>query len=94
MASNEIYIQVVGRIIKEQENIIGPVALEQAQRVSGLKVNSPSDIFISGNAKAVLESLVKQYEKLFGRASIEVCREAIQSFRPKLAVDDLPAVLQ
>ena len=94
MAGIDSYAQLVGQIIKEQETIIGPIALEQAQKVSGLKVNNLHEINISGNAKEVLENLVKQYAKLFGQASIEVCREAVRDVKTKISRDDLPAILQ
>ena len=35
----DILSQIAEKIIKEQENIIGPVALEQAQKVPGLSVD-------------------------------------------------------
>lgn len=94
MVASDPYAQVVGKIIKEQETIIGPIALEQAQKVAGLKVSSLDDINISGNAKEVIENLVKQYEKLFGQVSIEVCKEAVRDAKTNLSKDDLPAILQ
>ena len=94
MADANLYTQIIAQIIKEQEHIIGPIALEQAQKVSGLKATSISDVAISGNAKEVLESLVKQYEKLFGQTSIEVCKEAVRDSKANVTKDDLPAILQ
>lgn len=94
MAENNLYAHVVGQIIKEQEMIIGPIALEQAQKVSGLKINNLDDISITGNAKSVLESLVNRYAKLFGQASIEVCKGAVREGKTNLSKDDLPAILQ
>lgn len=94
MVANNPYSLAVGKIIKEQEAIIGPIALEQAQKVSGLEVSSLDDIKISGNAKDVLSNLVEQYAKLFGQASIEVCREAVRESKAKLSKDDLPTILQ
>jgi hypothetical protein len=94
MVSDDSYAQIVAKIIKEQENIIGPIALEQAKKVSGLKINDLENISITGNAKEVLESLVSQYAKLFGQASIEVCKEAVREAKTKLTKDDLPKILQ
>jgi predicted homoserine dehydrogenase-like protein len=94
MAVNDFYVQLAGKIIKEQEAIIGPIALEQAKKVSGLEIVSEGDIKISGNAKEVLDSLVSRYAKLFGQASIEVCKEAVRSTKTVISKDDLPAILQ
>ena len=65
MGSNDSYAQIVAYIIKEQEHIIGPIALEQAKKISGLKISDLENIHITGNAKEVLENLVTQYAKLF-----------------------------
>ena len=89
----DIFAQAVSRIIKEQQTIIGPLALEQAKKVSGLSVSTTDDIKIQGSGKQVLEHLVATYEKLFGRASVEVCKEAIEPIRDKLA-PDLPDILK
>ncbi|HSA83688.1 MAG TPA: hypothetical protein VLF20_02265 [Patescibacteria group bacterium] len=90
----DIFSQLAEKIIKEQEVIIGPVALEQARKVSGLEVNDTGTIKINGNGKTVLTDLVKQYAKLFGQTSIEVCREAVREVKTKLSKEDLPAILQ
>ena len=62
-------------IIREQEGIIGPVALEQARKVPGLKLDWPKhEVVLEGNKKEIVEKLVEQYEYLFGQASVEVCK--------------------
>ncbi len=91
----DVLAQAVERIIVEQEKIIGPIALEQAKKVSGLSVDWPKhEVKLSGDEKTVLEHLVKQYEALFGKASIEVCKEAIEPLSDKLKPEDLPSILK
>lgn len=90
----DAYAQAVSRIIKEQQSIIGPVALAQAKKVSGLQVTSSDDVKITGNKKEVLGNLVNQYAKLFGRASIEVCKEAFQAYSDKIPATDVPDILK
>lgn len=86
--------EAAGRIIEEQEKIVGPIALEQAQKVQGLSVDwTKHEVKIVGSEKDVLENLVKKYESLFGKASIEVCKEAIYSMAGKISQNDLPEVL-
>lgn len=86
--------QAVSRIIKEQQTIIGPVALDQAKKVSGIQIVSVDDVKVTGNGKEILENLVNQYARLFGRASIEVCKEAIEPISDKIPVNDLPDILK
>ena len=90
----DIWAQMAEKIIKEQENIIGPVALEQARKVEGLEIVSEDNLKIVGNAKEVLSKLVDQYAKLLGRASIEVCKEAVQDAKSTLSPNDLPDILR
>lgn len=91
----DIYSQLVNKIIKEQETIIGPVALEQAGKVPGLKVSLQDDkVVIEGNNKKdILENLVKQYEKLFGMTSVEVCKEAVRGLISQAPRDQVPQML-
>lgn len=91
----EITNQLADKIIHEQETIIGPVAWEQAQKVSGLRIDIiKHEIDIEGNSKDVLERLVAQYEKLFGAASREVCRDAVRPLLSQVPQDEIPAVLK
>lgn len=88
------YVEAVSRIIKEQQSIIGPIAIDQANKVAGLSVGGVGVVKITGNKKEVLGGLVDQYSKLFGRASIEVCREAFQPFSDKIPLSDIPDILK
>lgn len=72
-----IYLELARSIIKAQENVVGPLALEQAKRVSGVKVgNTSQDVVLEGDEKDAVNRLVKQYEGLFGKVSLEVCKRA------------------
>ena len=86
--------QAISKIIKEQESIIGPVALDQARKVSGLTVDSADKVQVQGNKKEILEGLVNQYSKLFGKASIEVCKDSIKPFADKIPATDIPDILK
>ena len=87
--------QLADKIIKEQALIIGPIALEQAEKVTGLRIDIKThEVNIEGDTKEVLEKLVAQYEKLFGVASREVCRDAVKSLLAQVPEDEIPAVLK
>lgn len=90
----DIFAQIVDKIIKEQEAIIGPIALEQAQKVPGIKLDEiKHEISVDGDKKQILENLVKQYEKLFGPASIEVCRDAAKGLISQAPKEQVPQLL-
>ncbi len=84
------------RIIKEQELIIGPLAWEEAKKVQGFHVidQKNAEVSIDGNEKEVLEKLISQYSRLFGRASDEVCKEAVKDLIKEVPQDQLPSNLK
>lgn len=87
------YEQIVQKIIKEQEKVIGPLAVDQAKKVHGINVDaSNQSITLDGDKMEVVQDLVKQYENLFGKIAIEVCKEALKSMN--LQKNELPSILQ
>ena len=83
----------ISNIIKEQQAIIGPIAFDQAKKVTGLDI-SGKDVKIHGDKKEVLGNLVNQYAKLFGKASIEVCKEAFSQYSNKIPSGEIPDILK
>ena len=91
----DIFALLAEKIIEEQESIIGPIALEQARKVQGLKVDwQKHEVILEGNKTQLLENLVNQYRALFGQASVEVCKEAVGRYRTQLSPDQLPQALR
>jgi len=91
----DIFAKIAEKIIREQEGIIGPVALEQARKVSGLIINwEKHEVKIEGDKKEIVEKLVEQYEYLFGQASVEVCKDAVKGIISKIPQDQMPQFLQ
>jgi hypothetical protein len=91
----DVYAQIVESIIRHQEAIIGPVAIEQAQRIAGLNVDwSKKEISISGNPVKAIDELVGAYKDLFGQISVEVSKEAAGALLGKLHPDRLPLTLR
>lgn len=87
--------QISLRIIQEQELIIGPIAWYEAKKVKGLQVNfDKREVVINNGEVQTIENLVKQYEKLFGRASIEVCKEAIKDLKAEVPAEQIPESLR
>ncbi len=87
-------VDLAKRIIEEQELVIGPLAWREAKKVPGLKIGDNHSLKLDGKARAILDELVKQYEGLFGPASVEVCRQAVRGLLPEVAASDVPEVLK
>lgn len=89
----DTFEKMAEKIIREQESIIGPVALEQAKKVPGLQVDwQKHEVALAGDEKAIIEKLVEQYQHLFGQTSVEVCKDAIRNLQ--VPPDNLPALLR
>jgi len=90
-----IYTEICSQIIKEQEKIIGALAIEQANQVTGLTVDPATyHCTVSGDGSVVIDDLIEQYRDFFGHAAVEVCKEAASRFISKLPTEELPSSLR
>ncbi len=93
--NQELFDQIVEKIIEQQEAIIGPVAVEQAKKVHELKIDWPQhDVDIDGNPQQAIDELVKQYQELFGQIAVQVSKEAVAAIMAQLPADQQPKSLQ
>ena len=93
----EIFNQIATKIILEQELVIGPMAWSEAQKVIGLVITTErgSEVRITNlDPGLAVDQLVGRYERLFGRASHEVCREAVASLIANMKPEEIPASLR
>jgi len=88
--------KIVTKIIREQELIVGPLAWSEAEKVQGLRIvdRLKGEVtFSDSDQKGVINKLVGRYERFFGQASHEVCREAVAGMLAELAPSDIPSSL-
>ena len=91
----DIYNQIAIRIIKEQELVIGPLAWIEASKVHGLKIHEQGVVDIEQEDKGVvIDGLVAKYQRLFGKASHEVCKHAVAGLLSGLTADQIPSSLR
>lgn len=91
MENKIVYENLIKAIVHQQEEIIGPIALSQAKTVEGITVHGNDISFDSENPKKILENLVFAYAELFGKASVELSKEAINKL--KAPTNILPDIL-
>ncbi len=91
-----IFQEITKKIIHEQEQVIGPLAWIEAGKVNGLSVVPEREEvnLNSSDEKDVVNKLVYQYEKIFGQASREVCKDAVASLIADLPQTEVPSSLQ
>lgn len=88
-------LQIPIRIIHEQELVIGPLAWDEARKVSGLTVDQPhNSVSFSGDSKDIVNRLVAQYERLFGKASQAVCHDAVKDLIATMNPEQVPSSLK
>ncbi|HMH31274.1 MAG TPA: hypothetical protein VK534_02250 [Methylomirabilota bacterium] len=91
----DVYAQIAVKIIAGQEAIIGPVAVEQAERVPDLKIDWPNhEITITGDKVSAIQELIEKYKELFGQISVEVSKQAAASLMEQLPENAQPAILR
>ena len=91
----DIYAQIAVKIIAGQEAIIGPVAIEQAERVKDMSIDwSHHEVTLTGDKVSAIEELIEKYKELFGQISVEVSKQAAASLMTQLPDDALPAILK
>lgn len=92
---NDLYAQIVAKIIQQQESIIGPIAIEQAKRVAELRVDWPEhQVDFTGDPQAAIDHLVEQYKELFGQIAVEACKDAAGRLITQLPAEKQPHSLQ
>ncbi len=92
---DDIFKQMVAKIIEQQETIIGPIAVEQATQVKALSLDWPQhQVSISGSPQVAIDDLVEQYKELFGQIAVETCKEAAAKLLAQMPVEQQPKSLQ
>lgn len=90
-----IYTEICSQIITEQSRIMGlGLALEQTKHVEGLSVD-PKTLHcdVVGDGSKVINDLIESYSSFFGKAAVEVCREAAAKFLVNLPLNQTPTLL-
>lgn len=95
MSDNTLYGSVVEKIISEQEQIIGPIALEQAASIPGLKIDWPNHaVAFDGDAPEIVNQLITRYSNFFGPAAVEVCKDATRDIVSRMGAQQVPSLLR
>ncbi len=95
MSENDLYASAIERIISEQEQIIGPIALEQALSISGLHVDwTKHSVVLEGNELDIVDQLIIKYRNFFGPAAVEVCKDATRDIVSRMPAAQVPSLLR
>ncbi len=77
---------------------MGPVAWIQAVKIKSIHVIDQKtgiiEIEQSADSRSVVDDLVLQYERLFGKAAREVCKDAVTSIVADMQPSEIPNSLR
>lgn len=94
---NKDFLEIPVKIVREQELVVGPLAWDLVKRVPGLKVDQLNkEVFVVeiGKINVIIFELVTQYERLFGLASRQVCKDAVKDVIKNLPKEEIPEILR
>lgn len=94
MVDKTRYVEIIESIIKEQEQVMGPMARSLAISTGVISMDNSHVLSINGDFTTALKSLVDQYAGLFGRTSVEVCRSVLYRLKIPSEDDSLPDILR
>lgn len=89
----DAYGKIANKIIKDQRFIMGPLATQIAGRVIGMTVENHQVTFLK-DPKEAIQNLVIEYRKVFGDASVEICKESAHSIDVNVSMNELPDILK
>lgn len=84
------YNDLVKGMVQQMETIIGPVAIRQANQISGLETNG--ETIIKGNPARIVKQLIEKYMVITGPVALTLAKKAARPILkkdPKLKVPDL-----
>ncbi len=81
--SKEVYEQLIGDLLKDQEKIVGSEVVQKTNDIPGLTVNPDLSVRIDGDPEIVMQNLTNFYKSLFGDVSVEVMIGSIKNFAKK-----------
>lgn len=88
---------IVNKIVSQQQFLIGPFAVEQANAITGLSADYSGKVRIDAKItdfKSLLNDLVIKYQELFGQTSVEVCKDAVREAGVNINDSELPDILK
>ena len=90
-----IYNKILSKIIQEQENILGSLAWQIAEKFESIVIANKStfDVRIASEPKLVIDAFVYRCEKIFGSFARDVSKQAVAYILDNIPKEDIPSRL-
>lgn len=71
--------KIIEKVIEDESDLIGPVALRKAQQVEGIEVDDDGNVEnINGDKNEILESVLDAYKGVVGEQAIEATKREVR----------------
>ncbi len=72
--------EIIEQVIAEQQHIIGPVAVQHAQKVDGMDVDDDGQVTaIERDGETLLKELLFSYKAVVGEQAVEVVKRKVRN---------------
>lgn len=95
MDATSLFPKIAIRIIEQQSLVIGPLAWSEAKKVDGLLLDDTNhSVTFSGDNKVIIDNLIAQYEKIFGKVAHEASKDVVGDLIAEMSPEEIPSSLK
>lgn len=93
-SDDQVYKEVIGKIIARQVELMGTLATSKARGVIGLEIDDQGKVIaIAGAAPIIIHNLLLKYEEVAGKAATIVSKMVIADLKKEYPGLQLPPKL-
>ena len=91
-----IYNKILSRILQEQETILGSLAWQIAEKISGISIADKETfkVTIVSDPKTVIDNFVFRCERVFGSFARDASKQAVAYLLAEMPLEDIPEKLR
>lgn len=84
------YTEIIEQLIEEEKDIIGKVAVQQADKIDGLQVDDAGSVTeLDRDGEEVVKELLFAYRSIVGNQAVEIAKRKVRN-----DLDTVPGVLE
>ena len=91
-----IYNKILSRILQEQETILGSLAWQIAEKISGIRIEDKESfkVTIISEPKTVIDNFIFRCERIFGSFARDASKQAVAFLLAEMPMEDVPEKLR
>ncbi len=93
MADQEVYNDLLTRIIENEQSFYGNLAIDILRKVNGLDISDEGKVLtMSGDFKSTIYGIITEYKKFDGDLSLNIIKNIIEAYRSSYPGVDFPVI--